>query len=97
MGGGLRAGRQFWREQAAGGDFPGCPVVKTLCFHCRGPWFKPCWGRSHMPRAMAKKKKKKLFSFKVAVVKAIEKAVLKKINSRGKNKTKQKINFSELP
>ena len=23
------------------GDFPGGPVVKTLCFQCRGRWFNP--------------------------------------------------------
>ena len=47
-------------------DFPGSPVVKTPCFHCRGLGFDP-WpggaerqGRSHMPGGMAKKKKKKI-------------------------------------
>ena len=25
-------------------DFPGDPVVKTLCFHCRGHGFDPWWG-----------------------------------------------------
>ena len=48
-----------------------------------------------------KKNKTKLFSFKVAVVKAREKAVLKKINSRGKNKTNKKkstsVNFLNCP
>ena len=70
----------------------------------QGPLVQAVLGklRSHMPRAMAKKKNTKNFSFKVAVVKAIEKAVLKKINSRGKNKTnKQKkstsVNFLNCP
>ena len=27
-----------------GREFPGGPVVKTPCFHCRGPGFDPCWG-----------------------------------------------------
>ena len=26
------------------GDFPGCPVVKTLCFQCRGCGFNPWSG-----------------------------------------------------
>ena len=26
------------------GDFPGGPVVKTLCFHCRGCGFNPSSG-----------------------------------------------------
>ena len=26
------------------GDFPGCPVVKTLCFHCRGSGSIIGWG-----------------------------------------------------
>ena len=25
-------------------DFPGGPVVKTPCFHCRGHWFDPWLG-----------------------------------------------------
>ena len=25
-------------------DFPGCPVVKTPCFHCRGREIDPCSG-----------------------------------------------------
>ena len=29
-----------WAE----GDFPGGPVVKTLCFQCRGHGFNPWWG-----------------------------------------------------
>lgn len=26
------------------GDFPGSPVVKILCFHCRGVSSIPSWG-----------------------------------------------------
>ena len=40
-------------------DFPGGPMVKTLCFHYRGHGFDP-WSRelrSHMPCGTAKKKK----------------------------------------
>ena len=29
-------------------DFPGGPVVKTLCFHCQGPWFSP-WSENQDP------------------------------------------------
>ena len=38
------------------GDFPGGPVVKSWCFHCRGAWV-PCLvgkPRSHMPSSSAK-------------------------------------------
>ena len=42
------------------GDFPAHPVVKTLCFHCRGHGFEPWWGtRSHMPSTAKEEKKKK--------------------------------------
>ena len=41
------------------GDFPGGPVVRTPCFHCRRHGFNPWWGHSsHMPRSAAKKKKR---------------------------------------
>ena len=40
-------------------DFPGCPMVKTLCFQCKGCGFNPWELKSHMPGSMAKKKKKK--------------------------------------
>ena len=33
-------------------DFPGGPVVKTLCFQCRGHGFDPCWGKN-IPHAHA--------------------------------------------
>ena len=37
-------------------DFPGGPIVKTSCFHCRGVGSIPGWGiRSHMSHSAAKK------------------------------------------
>ena len=43
-----------------GREFPGGPVVRTQCFRYRGHRFCPLVGtlRSHMPRGLAKKKKK---------------------------------------
>ena len=46
------------------GEFPGEPVVRTLCFHCRGPGFnrvQPLVGelRFHKLRGAAKKKNMK--------------------------------------
>ena len=40
--------------------FPGGPMVRTLCFHCRGRGFNPWSGelRSYTAHSMAKKKKK---------------------------------------
>ena len=35
---------QVLRETAFPWDFPRGPVVKTLCFHCRGCGFDPCSG-----------------------------------------------------
>ena len=45
------------------GDFPGGPVVRTPCFHCRGP--DPWSGklRSHKLCLTAKKEKKKLSGY----------------------------------
>lgn len=44
-------------------NFPGCPVVKTLCFPCEALVGSPLWElRSHMPWGPAKKKKKKKFT-----------------------------------
>ena len=40
-------------------DFPGGPVVKTLCFHCRGHGFDPWSGKFHMPCGATKKLKKR--------------------------------------
>ena len=43
------------------GDLPGSPVVKTLCFHCRGARVRSLVGelRSHMPELCGQKKEKK--------------------------------------
>ena len=35
---------QYTRPKKREVDFPGSPMVKTLCFHCRGPKFNPCSG-----------------------------------------------------
>ena len=40
-------------------NFPGCPVVKTLCFPCRGLSSIPAWG-TKIPRAMGASQKKKI-------------------------------------
>ena len=40
-------------------DFPGGPVVKTPCFHCRGHRFDPWLGKIPMPHGVTGKKKKK--------------------------------------
>ena len=42
-------------------DFPGSPMVKTLCFQCKECRFNPWFGelRSYMPHGTTKKKKKK--------------------------------------
>ena len=47
-------------------DLPGGPGVKTPCFHCKGHRFSPGGGTKiyHMPRGMAKKKKKKNVYYK---------------------------------
>ena len=44
-----------------GGEFPGGPVVKTLCFHFRG--LISGWG-TKIPQAMWPKKKKVMEEFK---------------------------------
>ena len=33
-------------------DFPGSPLIKTLCFQCKGPRFNPCLGTKipHAPQ-----------------------------------------------
>ena len=43
------------------GDFPGCLVVKTLCFQCRGVWVQSLVGEliSLMPHGSPPKKKNK--------------------------------------
>ena len=37
-------------------EFPGCPVVRTWCFHCRGPGSIP-GGGTKIPQATRRKKK----------------------------------------
>ena len=47
-------------------DFPGCPVVKTQCFHCRGTGLIPVQGtfnKSHMLYRVAKKEKNASWKF----------------------------------
>ena len=39
-------------------DFPGRPVVKTLCFQRKGLGFDP-WSGNYIPQHSQKKKKKK--------------------------------------
>ena len=47
----LGAKEEFW-------NFPGGPVVKTHASTVVGMDLTPDWGRSHMPHAVARKKKK---------------------------------------
>ena len=42
------------QKETALEDFPGGPVVKTLCFQHRGQRFSP-WSRNEIPNSMAKK------------------------------------------
>ena len=44
-------------------DFPGGPVVKTSCFHCRGHMFDPCSGKFCMVCSVTKKDMHVLSSF----------------------------------
>ena len=45
-------------------DFPGGPVVKTLCSQCRGPWFDSWSGtRSHMTTKTQHRQTNKTFGF----------------------------------
>ena len=46
-------------RKGGGGDFPGGPVVKTLCFHCRWHGFEPGWG-TKIPHAMQRGQKVKI-------------------------------------
>ena len=48
----LEAKEEFW-------NFPGGPVVKIHASTVGGMNLIPDWGRSHMPRAVARKKKKR--------------------------------------
>ena len=43
-------------------DFLGGPVVKPLCFHCRGPWFNPWSGNWDPTCCNAAKNKKEWWS-----------------------------------
>ena len=55
-------------------DFTGSPVVKTLCFHCRGYGFHPWLGTKipYASRHSQKKKKKEMsFPFSVRTLKAV--------------------------
>ena len=38
-------------------EFPAGPVVKTLCSHCRGHRFNPCWKTKTLHATHSKKKK----------------------------------------
>ena len=40
------------------GDFPGSPVVKTPCFHCRGKGSIPGWGTKLLHAVVQPKEKK---------------------------------------
>ena len=53
-------------------DFPGGPVVKTLCFHYREPGFDPLSGTFRMPRGAGKKQNNTTISFGVPSVSAHE-------------------------
>ena len=49
----------FGRQHARSQEFPGNPVVKNTCFHCRCNGFDPWWGTSDLAYCVAAKKKKK--------------------------------------
>ena len=36
------------KQEDEGRKFPGGPVVKTPCFHCRGHRFNPWWGNQDL-------------------------------------------------
>ena len=40
----VKYGSDFQVRMLSWGDFPGSPVVKTPCFHCRGHGFDPWSG-----------------------------------------------------
>ena len=42
------------------GEFPGDPMVKTQCFHCRGPSLTPGWGTKILHSMGCSQKKKKM-------------------------------------
>ena len=49
----------FGRQHARSQEFPGNPVVKNTCFHCRCNGFDPWWGTSDLAYCVAAKKKKR--------------------------------------
>ena len=51
-----RRGELVTAQRLRRGDFPGGPVIKSPCFHCRGTWVLSLVGelRSHMPSSSAK-------------------------------------------
>ena len=55
--------KQGCNVKKSGWEFPGGPVVRTPCFHCRGPGFDP-WSGNEDPTSCAagQKKKKKEWS-----------------------------------
>ena len=52
--------QKIWREvkKQPDGGFPGGPVVKILCLHCRGTGSIPGWGSSACHLVQPKKKQK---------------------------------------
>ena len=46
-----RRGEMVTAQRLRRGDFPGGPVIKSPCFHCRGTWVLSLVGelRSHVP------------------------------------------------
>ena len=45
-------------RRVGGLEFPGSPVVKILCFHCRGHGFSPWWGHCVLHRMLRSSQKK---------------------------------------
>ena len=48
----------YKQEMGVGGEFPGGPVVRTQCFHCRGHGFNP-WGNKILHATWHGQKKKR--------------------------------------
>ena len=49
---------ELGHEREGFGEFPGGPLVRTLCFHCQGPRFNP-WLGNKDPRSHSVQPKKK--------------------------------------
>ena len=49
----------MWNLKNVIRDFPGGPVVRTLCSHCQGPGLIPGWGTKIPPAVLHGQKKKK--------------------------------------